>query len=640
MKRIGLVLFLAGLAGALLLPRGLAQSQADNPHGELKQGCADCHSAEGWTRVDHPREFRHQDTGFPLEGLHADLSCRSCHRDLVFSRVGTACADCHRDAHRGELGFRCEACHSPRTWSNRSEMFQRHTRTRFPLFAVHANVDCDSCHRGQQPNQYVTTPTDCGQCHIRTFEQALSPNHVLAGFSRRCEECHVPSSPDWHQASYRHPDTYPLLGAHARARCADCHKTTFAGTTRECVACHRADYTATTNPNHVTAHFPTSCNSCHSMEAWRPAAFVDHSRTRFPLTGAHQQVDCGQCHVNNRFQGTPTDCVSCHRGNYQGTTNPNHVAAGFPTTCQSCHSTNAWRPASNIDHNRTRFPLTGAHQRVECGQCHVSHRFRGTPTDCVSCHRGDYDGTTNPNHAAGGFPTTCQACHSTNAWRPASSIDHNRTRFPLTGAHQGVACERCHVGGRFAGTPRDCVACHRQDYDGARNPSHSGFPTTCETCHGTGGWRPATFDHNRTSFPLTGAHRGAPCTRCHSAGYAGTPSDCYACHASNYDGTSNPNHRAANFPTQCAGCHSTTAWRPASFNHDAQFFPIYSGRHRGAWSNCQDCHVNPGNFGVFECITCHAHSNQGELANRHHEVGGYVYQSQACYRCHPRGSAE
>jgi Outer membrane cytochrome MtrC/MtrF-like, domains II/IV len=562
-KRLGLLLGVAALAGLVVLPRGLAQGQADNPHGDVKQDCADCHSAEGWAQVEHPKEFRHQQTGFPLEGLHADLACRSCHRDLVFSRVGTACADCHRDPHRGELGFRCEACHSPRTWSNRSEMFQAHNKTRFPLFAVHASVDCDACHRGQHPNQYATTPTACGQCHIRTFEQAQSPNHVLAGFSRRCEDCHAPNSPDWQRVTYRHPDTYPLLGAHAMARCGDCHKTAFAGTPRDCVACHRNDYNATTNPNHRSAGFPTSCNSCHSIEAWRPARFVDHSRTRFPLTGAHQQTDCGQCHVNNRFQGTPTDCVACHRQDYQGTTSPNHAAAGFPTSCQSCHSTNAWRPASNIDHNRTRFPLTGA--------------------------------------------------------------------------HQGVSCERCHTGGRFAGTPRDCVSCHRQDYDRAQNPCHSGFPTQCEQCHSTSRWRPADFDHNRTGFPLTGAHRGAACNRCHSGGYAGTPTDCYACHASDYNGTSNPNHSAAGFPTDCAGCHSTNAWRPASFDHDGQFFPIYSGKHRGKWSSCEDCHVSPGNFGVFECINCHAHQ-QSEMNQKHHEVGGYVYQSQACYQCHPHGS--
>ncbi|HRA20746.1 MAG TPA: hypothetical protein PLZ56_09890 [Anaerolineae bacterium] len=47
-------------------------------------------------------------TGFALKDAHAQARCLSCHRSLVFAKVGTACADCHRDAHKGALGFRCE----------------------------------------------------------------------------------------------------------------------------------------------------------------------------------------------------------------------------------------------------------------------------------------------------------------------------------------------------------------------------------------------------------------------------------------------------------------------------------------------------------------------------------------------------
>ncbi len=558
-------LALLPLVGVLTL-RGKAETQG-NPHGPLQMDCAVCHSPDGWKVEGNLPEFRHEKVGFTLEGSHSGTSCRSCHRSLVFTQVGTACADCHKDPHQGELGFRCEACHTSRTWTNRHEMFQKHPGSLFPLLATHANVDCESCHRGQQPNQYATTPTECGTCHVRSFNNARSPNHVTAGFSRRCEDCHRVNSTTWYQTNYHHPDTYPLIGAHASARCGDCHTTTYRGTPRNCVSCHLKDYNGTTNPNHRAGNFPTTCNSCHSETAWRPARSVNHNLTRFPLTGAHQQVDCSLCHVNGRFAGTPTDCYSCHRQNYQGTTDPNHVAGNFPTTCQNCHSTNAWRPASNIDHNRTRFPLTGAHQAATCGQCHINGRFAGTPTDCYSCHKDKYDSTTNPNHRTSGFPTSCQNCHSTTSWAGAT-FDHNRTPFPLTGAHRSVDCARCHPGNRFAGTPTDC----------------------------------------------------------------------YACHKANYDGTSNPNHAAAGFPTQCANCHSTNSWAGATFDHDGQFFPINSGRHRGVWSRCGDCHTNPNNYAVFECINCHTH-NKADTDSHHRDVGGYRYVSTACYSCHPRGVA-
>ena len=103
-------------------------------------------------------------------------------------------------------------------------------------------------------------------------------------------------------------------------------------------------------------------------------------------------------------------------------------------------------------------------------------------------------------------------------------------------------------------------------------------------------------------------------------------------------GTTNPNHQAAGFPITCESCHTTSAWRPANWDHDGRYFPIYSGKHRGKWSSCTDCHVTAGNYRAFECILCHEHSNRTEVDNKHRGEAGYAYQSAACYRCHPRGT--
>jgi hypothetical protein len=640
LRPVLLFAFVLPLVAPLVALRAAPQQQRGaNPHGDDRLECAKCHTAEGWTPVLKTPGFKHDQTGFTLEGAHNQVSCRDCHRSLVFARVGTACADCHKDAHKGELGLRCEACHTPHSWANQRSMADRHSRTRFPLVGLHANVDCDSCHRSQQPNQYATTPTECGQCHVQSYLNAKNPNHAAGGFSRRCEDCHTASG--WRPATgVDHSTTrFPLTGAHQAVSCARCHVGgKFAGTPLDCYSCHQANYNSTSNPKHVASNFPRTCESCHSTNAWKPASGIDHNKTRFPLTGAHQRVDCTRCHVGGRYAGTATDCYSCHQANYNGTTNPNHASGGFPRTCESCHSTNAWKPASNIDHNKTRFPLTGAHQQVDCARCHVGGRYAGTPTDCYSCHQAKYNSTTNPNHAASNFPRTCESCHTTIAWKPAS-FDHNKTRFKLTGAHQQVDCARCHIGGRYAGTPTDCYSCHQANYNGTTNPNHvsGGFPRTCESCHSTNAWKPASFDHNKTRFKLTGAHQQVDCTRCHVGGrYAGTATDCYSCHQANYNGTTNPNHRAAGFPTDCQGCHTTNAWRPASFDHDGRFFPIYSGKHRGVWTSCQTCHVNPANYKAFECINCHEHE-KSRTDSKHRDVGGYSYSSPACYRCHPRG---
>ena len=342
-------------------------------------------------------------------------------------------------------------------------------------------------------------------------------------------------------------------------------------------------------------------------------------------------MDCASCHTDG-YSGTPTDCFACHVGVYQDADDPDH--AGFPTTCEDCHTVQAWRPA-DFDHQQTMFPLTGAHASTDCSSCH-GDGYAGTPTDCVACHQVDYQGADDPDHVAAGFPTVCETCHTTQGWAPAD-FDHSSTTFALLGAHREAPCVSCHAEG-YSGTPTDCVACHLEHYEQTTDPDHAdaGFPTTCETCHTTIAWQPATFEHGQTAFPLTGAHRDADCLSCHQDGYSGTPTDCAACHIDEYQQTDDPNHADAGFPTTCQTCHDTNDWNDTSWDHDTLYFPIYSGEHRNEWNVCEDCHVAPGNFRVFECIFCHEHE-QADMADEHDDVGGYVWESRACLNCHPDG---
>src|SRR5260221_5715052 len=43
------------------------------------------------------------------------------------------------------------------------------------------------------------------------------------------------------------------------------------------------------------------------------------------------------------------------------------------------------------------------------------------------------------------------------------SFDHLTTGWPLTGMHENVRCETCHIKGIFKGTPRTCSFCHSQN---------------------------------------------------------------------------------------------------------------------------------------------------------------------------------
>jgi hypothetical protein len=457
-----------------------------------------------------------------------------------------------------------------------------------------------------------------------------------------CSECHSPESwvPISKSPVFRHDTTgFLLRSAHAQTSCRECHRSlVFSRVGTACVDCHKDAH---------RGELGFRCETCHTPTTWtnQREMFRAHDSTRFPLLSIHARLDCTACHRDQRpyqYATTPAECGNCHYQTWVGTTDPSHVASGFSRRCEDCHAvtSSTWRGA-RFSHPAS-FPLVGGHAALACARCHVGGRYAGTPTSCFSCHQQQYTSASSPNHAAGGFPTSCEDCHTISGWRPAK-FDHGRTGFPLTGVHARTDCARCHAGGRYAGTPRDCYSCHQADYSGTTNPNHpaSGFPTQCDACHDTNGWRPASFDHGRTRFPLTGAHAQVDCARCHAGGrYAGTPTDCYSCHQADYAGTSNPNHAASGFPTGCESCHTTAAWRPASFDHDGRYFPIYSGAHRGRWSSCSECHVSSGSYQVFECILCHAHSNKSDVDRTHREVGGYSYQSAACYRCHRSGRAD
>jgi DnaJ-class molecular chaperone len=389
-----------------------------------------------------------------------------------------------------------------------------------------------------------------------------------------------------------------LTGAHQPLSCTDCHADkVYVGKATSCVSCHQPDFLKTKAPPHQAAGFPQDCSSCHSTTKWLGTPY-DHSRTQFPLTGAHLAATCESCHRDGQYVGKPATCVSCHQTDFANTKQPPHQTAGIATTCTDCHSTTAWVPGV-FDHGKTRFPLSGTHVATPCLQCHGDGVYQGKPTTCLSCHQPDFTTAKAPPHA--GFPTTCSDCHNTTKWIPGS-FNHSATAFPLTGAHLAVNCLGCHGDGVYKGKVATCAGCHQNDFTTARQPPHTGFQTTCTDCHNTTKWIPGTFNHNATPFPLTGAHLAVTCASCHGDGvYRGKPTTCVSCHQVDFTGAKQPPHTG--FQTTCADCHSTTKWIPGTFNHSATPFPL-TGAH--VTTPCLQCHGD----GVYKgkataCASCH-----------------------------------
>ena len=604
----------------------------DSPHGNITIPCESCHTSDSW-KMRPDASFDHKSTGFELEGRHKVIQCASCHENLVFTQKNTAqknndCTTCHTDVHKSDLGPNCLQCHSMESWII-SDIKQMHQQTRFPLIGRHALADCNVCHSMATPHQYTGTPLTCIGCHRPEYEATTSPNHVTQHFTIDCSQCHAITAPAWPGSFNHNLTTFPLTGAHQAVLCLQCHiNSQFNGITTDCYSCHMKDFANVQSPNHITGGFSHACQTCHTTSAWNPATF-DHNATRFPLTGAHQTVLCQACHTNGNYQLVYSSCAQCHNADFQGTTNPSHVAGNFSMNCQTCHNTVAWQPAT-FDHSTTKFPLTGAHQAVLCQTCHTNNNYQLVYSSCVQCHNSDFQGATNPNHVSGGFSTNCTTCHSTTAWQPAT-FDHSTTKFPLTGAHQAVLCQTCHTNGNYQLVYSSCVQCHNTDFQGATNPNHvsGGFSTNCQTCHSTTAWQPATFDHSTTKFPLTGAHQAVLCQTCHTNGnYQLVYSSCIQCHNADFIGATNPNHVSGGFSTNCTTCHSTTAWQPATFDHSTTNFPL-TGAHTSVL--CQTCHTN-GNYQLVYsgCYSCHTTDYSG-TTNPNHTAAGFPTTCQTCH---------
>jgi len=640
--------------------KNCANCHADIHRAQFGTNCAQCHTPLGW-QVSVQSIQQHFNR-FPLLGAHAVVECQECHKNAAagnYLGLSTACSSCHltdwqqttNPAHPSAgnafAAANCTTCHSFDNWLNAK--FD-HSSTGFQLTNGHANVACALCHINNNYNLTIA-PTDCGnsQCHLTTWQQTNNPVHPSAGSAfaaANCSTCHNTAS--WTTATFNHSTTgFLLTNGHANVACALCHinnnyTLTIAPTDCGNSQCHLTTWQQTNNPVHSTsgpAFAAANCSTCHTTTGWTGAAF-DHSATGFALTGTHMSptpTPCASCHINNNYTLNSADCYGCHQAAFTSTTTiggavPNHVTAGFPTTasaCASCHPITTWA-AGVFDHSATGFPLTNSHATVACSLCHINNNYALTiaPTDCGNsgCHLntnygGGWQGTTAPPHSAAGplfAVANCTNCHTTVTFTTAT-FDHSTTGFALTGMHVSptpTPCASCHVSNNYTLNSTACYGCHLAAWQstttlGGAVPNHitAGFPTDCSICHSTANWTTSTFNHNTTTFPLTGAHATTvTCAQCHINGnYSGTlPTTCDGCHDPLYQSTATmggaiPNHVALAYPKTCDSCHTTVAWTGAVFNHSTTGFPL-TGAH--VTVACNLCHTSSA-VPPTDCYSCH-----------------------------------
>jgi hypothetical protein len=503
-----LLVALAPAAGAGTLERLLMPGEVSQAHAKEEQNCTKCHD-----RADKSRQTQ---------------LCMDCHKDVA--------ADVRARQHfHGRVvkpGGSCSACHTEHEGRKADivrldrESFD-HALTGYALTGKHVATTCSSCHAAGK--KFRQAPTACVDCHQKQDVHKGS-------LGKDCAACHTTGG--FAQAKFDHSKTrFALTGRHADATCESCHRSaTFKDTPRDCNSCHARDDV------HQGSRGP-ACAQCHTTSQWKTSSF-DHLKIgHFALNGKHAQIKCDTCHRGGDLKAPlPKTCSGCHSAD-------DRHGGRFGADCAKCHSESAWKPA-RFDHAKdTKWPLDGAHVKVDCHSCHRADvKTVGTPKDCLGCH------AANDVHR-GSMGTACESCHVTAAWKPVRQFDHDLTKFPLVALHANVACEECHATRAYRGTPADCWSCHQ-----ASDVHKGGLGKDCASCHNPNGWKYWQFDHGKaTRFALTGGHAKLDCARCHvkPASEVKLAMDCGSCHARDdvHDGR---------FGRDCERCHSTVSWRGAA----------------------------------------------------------------------------
>jgi hypothetical protein len=607
-----------------------------------------------------PGKLNAQLGSMPLNGVrsHAEISnCSSCHvAPWEIQTMSDRCIDCHQniavdsnDFHKvmlveGEKST-CRECHTDHRGAEAALTIDDmldfpHEKLGFSLHTHLRMADgspfaCSDCHGETYITYDIKT---CQICHTK-IDKIFMQDHLKV-FGANCLSCH--DGLDSFGKSFDHTMVpFALTGKHSEVACQECHlnaKTIsdLQAAPLDCTTCHIQE-----DPH--GGRFGVECGSCHTPAGWKPAKF-DHNLANFKLIGKHIQVDCKECHRNEKYTGTPQDCTTCHAQNdvHQGQ---------LGQDCASCHTPEGWKPA-RFDHSKAAFQLVGKHAGVECESCHTNKLFKGTPQDCTSCHLKD-------DAHNGQFGTDCSLCHSPQDWK-SITFNHSTTAFPLIGLHGNVACLNCHTGGPIKATPKDCESCHlKEDAHNMR------FGTDCGLCHTPLGWKTINFSHSTTVFPLVGKHANVACLNCHTSGSPkSTPIECFACHRKD-------DQHAGQFGADCKLCHTPAGWSQVIFDHSKAVFKLTGahiqvncqschsgGKFKGTPTTCYACHKvddhHNGQFGT-DCGTCHStqswkgatfdHSRTAfQLTGKHsglacqscHNSGTFKGTPKDCYACHAK----
>jgi hypothetical protein len=503
-------------------------------------------------------------------GIPSADNCNTCHANTNYVSFSGAAMN-HANITSG-----CASCHNTgNAWYGVTNLVTKLATH----FLTNSGVDCSSCHA----LNFAT-----GGYKITTSPVLSTANHSFV--STTCTSCHENNAADLTfqgvgSSIYVRPgataaglspaDANHATGALAApANCSGCHTTTppFTGSTRPsnhipssttCSNCHTGYTAATTTMNHSdsgvgTAGSPTACATCHGWGAGPYYGTAQGQTGGQPLqppgtsggaasTAQHLpfgSATCNTCHTSTTvpggFKGTQVPHTNGPFMTYTRGSGKSNTGSSTPK-CVTCHA-----PSGTKWYGTSFSTATMG-----------NHHGSTTTADCVDCHSptGGFAATAT----AAAKPRQAKAKTTTGITvRPTATptVPGTAKRPTLTGtgpySHLGV-------------TPGSCVSCHSAAGGASAMPSgHLRTNLSCDACHRTTAWAPATYAHS-------GVGPGR-CASCHGgppnwatpkpAGHFLTMRSCDACH------------------------HSTSAWEPVMYDHLSPRYRPQTGMVR-----CIDCHT-------------------------------------------------
>lgn len=293
-----------------------------------------------------------------------------------------------------------------------------------------------------------------------------------------------------------------------------------------------------------------------------------------PLSKYHAHLEgttnCVQCHELGKKE-ISNGCIECHSPlKIRMDQDKGYHRDDRKKDCGLCHSDHNgkefelvfWpKNMTKFNHTETGYRLEGNHRNVKCGQCHMRENIK---------------------------------------WEPIITWANENTTFPV-------------LDRTFLGLSQDCQSCH--------NDIHKGeVGSDCQTCHNLNNWKDASqsFNHNKSKFLLTGAHKKVECEKCHKKHSDWTPpvkqltgmafESCASCHTDFHKGS---------YGEKCESCHMTKDWKETkSFDHSKTKYPL-EGKHSNV--KCMDCHNQTlaGTLPLYlSCQACHSDYHEGQFRNR------------------------